>query len=103
MKYNSGLFDSDIESIVSVLKKYPTVESAFIFGSRAKGNFKNGSDIDIALKGAQIDFDTLKKISYWLNEETTMPYKFDILIYQNIKEPALKEHIDRVGIELYSS
>jgi len=98
-----GLFDTDVESIVSVLRKYPQVESAYIFGSRAKGSFKNGSDVDVALKGDALDLDTLAKISYWLNEETSMPYKFDLLIYQSINDPALKEHIDRVGIEFYKT
>ena len=98
-----GLFDTDVESIVSILKKYPKVESAYIFGSRAKGSFKKGSDVDIVLKGDALDLDTLAKISYWLNEETVLPYKFDLLIYQSIKEPALKEHIDRVGIEFYKT
>ena len=102
MKNRFGLLDSDMAAVIAVLSEQPKVESAFIFGSRAKGNFKNGSDVDIALKGDSLDFDTIGKISYWLNEETTMPYKFDVLNYHSIKEPTLTEHIDRVGIEFYS-
>ena len=79
----------------------PKVQFAYIFGSRAKGNFKNGSGVDIALKGTELDYDTLIKISFWLNEQTAMPYKFDVLDYDSIQKPALKEHIDRVGIEFY--
>ena len=97
-----GLLATDIETIIAILEKYPKVEFAYIFGSRAKGNFKNGSDVDIALKGVALDFDTISQISYILNEETQMPYKFDILNYHSINEPALVEHIDRVGIELHS-
>ena len=62
-----------------------------------------GSDVDIVLKGTELDFDILNQLSYLLNEETAMPYKFDLLNYDSINEPALKEHIDRVGIEIYSS
>lgn len=102
MKNKFGLLDSDIQTIVQILSKYPQVEQAYLFGSRAKGNFKNGSDVDIALKGAELDFDTLTQISYWLNEETSMPYIFDVLIYHSINELSLKDHIDRVGIEIYS-
>lgn len=102
MKNKFGLFDADMDTIISVLSQQPKVEKAYLFGSRAKGNFKNGSDIDLALKGADLDFNTLSQISYQLNEETTMPYKFDVLNYHTIKEPDLKDHIDRVGIELYS-
>lgn len=101
MKNNFGLLATDIETIISILNRQPKVENACIFGSRAKGNFKKGSDVDIVLKGTGLDFDTLSQISYWLNEETDMPYKFDILNYHSITEPALKEHIDRVGIEFY--
>ena len=78
------------------------MKSALIFGSRAKGNFNNGSDVDIALKGTELDLHTISHISYWLNEETTMPYNFDLLNYDSIQEQALKEHIDGLGIEIYS-
>jgi predicted nucleotidyltransferase len=101
MKNKFGLLDTDLETVNYILGQQPKVELAYIFGSRAKGNFKNGSDVDIALKGTKLDFDTLNKISFWLNEETSMPYKFDVLDYDSIQEPALKDHIDRIGIEFY--
>ena len=102
LKNRFGLLDSDIETIIQTLKMHPKVEIAYIFGSRVKGNFKNGSDVDIALKGTGLDFDIQSQISYWLNEETNMPYKFDVLIYEYIREPKLQEHIDRVGVEIYN-
>lgn len=101
MRNKFGLLDTDMEAIVSVLSRQPKVNEAIIFGSRAKGNFKNGSDVDIALKGKDLDFDTISRISYLLNEETNMPYKFDVLNYHSTDEPALIDHIDRVGIEFY--
>ncbi|REG87060.1 nucleotidyltransferase domain-containing protein [Algoriphagus antarcticus] len=102
MKNKFGLLDADVEAISGVLSNHPKVEKAYIFGSRAKGNFKNGSDVDIALKGDKMDFDTVSQISYLLNEETNMPYKFDVLNYNAVKESDLLVHIDRVGIEVYS-
>lgn len=101
MKNKFGLLDTDVESIIKALSDQPKVETAYIFGSRAKGNFKNGSDVDIALKGEKLDFGTVSQISYLLNEETNMPYKFDVLNYHTIKEPELINHIDRVGIEVF--
>ena len=101
MRNKFGLLDKDLETILSVLNQHSKVEKAIIFGSRAKGNFKNGSDVDIALQGEDLDFDTVSQISYSLNEETNMPYKFDILNYHSIKEPALIEHINRIGIEIF--
>ncbi len=97
-----GLRDSDLKSIVAFLKKFDNIHQAILFGSRAKGNYTHGSDVDIAIVG---DFDSrdVTKLSYLLNHETMMPYKFDIIDYNSIQNPELKEHIDRVGIGIYSS
>jgi predicted nucleotidyltransferase len=101
MLFRYGLTEQDISIIIDTLSHERKVDKAIIFGSRAKGTYKPGSDVDIALKG-DLTFEDISRISYLLNEETNMPYKFDILNYQTIKEPALTEHIDRIGIELYS-
>jgi predicted nucleotidyltransferase len=103
MKNKFGLLDTDLDAIVSLLSNHTEVERVYIFGSRAKGNFKNGSDVDLALKGDKLDFDTLSKISYFLNEETNMPYKFDVLNYHAVKEPDLLIHIDRISIEILNN
>lgn len=97
-----GLLERDMDSIIAVLIKQPTVEKSFIFGSRAKGNFKKGNDVDLALKGRYLNFDVISQISYQLNEETKMPYNFDVLNYHTLEEPDLINHIDRIGIEIYS-
>lgn len=67
MKNKFGLSDADLETIVSILEGYADVESATIFGSRTKGNFKTRSDVDIALKGENLDFETVSQVSYLLN------------------------------------
>jgi predicted nucleotidyltransferase len=101
MKNRLGLFEADLQNVVSVLTQFPEVEYASIFGSRAKGNYKNGSDVDIALKGKQLSFMILERINSILNEETSMPYRFDVLNYETITNNELKEHIDRVGLVIY--
>lgn len=98
-----GLSDDELVEIRRILKERPEVEQAVIFGSRARGNYKRGSDVDICLMGTKVNRDTLFYISEQLNEETTMPYQFDILAYNSIKNDELKEHIDRVGIALSAS
>lgn len=103
MKLDTGLQQSDFETILSVLKNFPVVTEAYIFGSRAKGSFRKGSDVDIALKGNNIDFKIVSEISHLLNEETILPYKFDILNYHTINNADLIEHIDRVGVCIYKS
>ena len=98
-----GLSEHDMDVLKSVLSSYSQVDEAIIFGSRSKGNFRNGSDVDIALKGLELNLDIVSKISYTLNEETTMPYKFDILNYNSISNNELIDHINRVGISIYHS
>ena len=93
-----GLEIQVIENIISVLEQHPKVDKAFVFGSRAKGNYRHDSDIDIAIKGNEITTDDIIAISVAI-ETKGITHKFDLIDYHSIKEPALKEHIDRVGIE----
>ena len=94
-----GLKDGDLETIIAVLKKYPGIEQAIIFGSRAKGNCKHGSGVDLVLKGNVEDI--APEISYSLNEDSLLPYKFDVLDYNSISNQNLIDHINRVGIVFY--
>lgn len=97
-----GLDDSVIEKLTEVFEANPKVDKAYIFGSRAKGNFRADSDIDIAIKGYGLTLDDILKMSVAF-EDKGINYKIDLLYYNEINEPALIEHIDRVGVEFYSS
>ena len=101
MTESLGLQQDDLKIIVSVLIQYPEVNEAILFGSRAKGIFRSGSDVDIALKGEYLHADIVTRISYELNEETILPYKIDVLNYHTLSTKELVEHIDRVGISFY--
>ena len=94
-----GIKGKELNMILSVLQKYKTIERALVFGSRAKGNAKSTSDIDIAVFG-DIDFLSVEKLILDM-EELPMVQKFDILAYNDIKNNALKQHIDRVGVTIY--
>lgn len=95
---NFGLSDEHLKMIIAVLAKTP-ITKAVIFGSRAKGNYKPNSDIDIAVFVGD-DGNIINIISTELDELPT-PYKFDIIAYESIQNQDLKEHIDRVGKEIY--
>jgi len=97
-----GLKDIDLEMLVIVFRENPKIEKAVLFGSRAKGTYENGSDVDIALIGDNLKLDDVIKLSLSI-DKLDLPYKFDLIIYQRIKELKLKEHIDRVGKEIYIS
>ncbi len=94
-----GFKTGDFELITNVIAQFDTVQKAALFGSRAKGNYKQGSDVDIAiwLEGEDIT----PHINGLLNDETILPYTFDVLNYQTIINKDLTEHIDRVGIVFY--
>lgn len=96
-----GLKDSDIEYIRNAMQRFKEIEKAVIFGSRAKGNYKTASDVDIAIYGEKINFDILSKLHAILEEESPMPYFFDIIDYSHLNHKELKEHIDRVGKIIY--
>jgi predicted nucleotidyltransferase len=98
---NFGLSDLTLEKIKNVLVQFPEVEQASIFGSRAKGNNKNGSDIDIAIYGDEVTESIALDINVILNEEKPFPYYFDIVCYPSLKNVELKYHIDRVGKIFY--
>lgn len=96
-----GLDKEEVKEIKEVIEKYAEVETAYIFGSRAKGNYKRGSDIDIAVKGKNITIDTIASLLNKLEEETTLPYFFDVIHYDTCSTKELVEHIDRVGVCIY--
>ncbi|MGA8164408.1 MAG: nucleotidyltransferase domain-containing protein [Waddliaceae bacterium] len=95
-----GLTDSDLKEIIEVLNQFPQVDSAILFGSRAMERDKKGSDIDLALKGNSLESITFQ-IAGKLNEESSLPYTFDILNYDSIANVDLQNHIDRVGKTIY--
>lgn len=98
-----GLLDRDIKSILEVMEKYNEVKEAIIFGSRAMGNYKKGSDVDIAIKGIEIDRNIIRKISEELNEEYPIPYFFDIIHYESLSNEKLIHHIDNEGKFIYKT
>jgi len=97
-----GLSQADMTTIVSVIGGFRQVKKAIIFGSRAMGNFKKGSDVDIALTGENID-QLAPKIKGLLDDETLMPYIFDVVDYASITNTKLTTHIDTYGKVIYSN
>lgn len=96
-----GLLDRDIIIIREVMNAFPQISEAVIFGSRAMGNYKIGSDVDIAVIGNEITRDIIIRLSGILNEEKGTPYFFDILDYNKINNDELKKHIDENGKVIY--
>ncbi len=96
-----GLNEKDISIIINELKMFPEIETALLFGSRAKGIYQKGSDIDIALTGTAVTCQTCTELHFQLNEESPLPWYFDVVQLESVVNEDLKSHILRVGIEIY--
>jgi predicted nucleotidyltransferase len=95
-----GLSADTISKIQTVFKNFPEIEKAIIYGSRAKGNFRIGSDIDLTLLGEQLDLSILHKIENDL-DDLLLPYKIDLSILIQIQNPELLNQINIYGIVFY--
>jgi predicted nucleotidyltransferase len=97
---NFGLDETTIAKINSVFENYLEIEEVIVYGSRAKGNFREGSDIDITLKGENLSDEIRSKV--WLDiDDLNIPYLFDISIFNQLKSESLIDHIERIGKLFY--
>jgi type I restriction enzyme S subunit len=95
-----GLEQEDIQKINAVFKNHTSIEKAILYGSRAKGNYKPYSDIDLTLVGKDLTLSEQFSIETEL-DDLLLPYKIDLSIYHKIENQDLIDHIDRVGIVFY--
>ncbi len=96
-----GIYTNSYNLIIQTLEKFENISQAIIFGSRAIGNYKKGSDIDISVFGSNITHDEIAHISEILNEELPIPYFIDVVHFETINNSDLKEHILSEGKYLY--
>lgn len=94
-----GIYPKSYKDILAIIEDCSSIDEVILYGSRAKGNFREGSDIDITLKG-NVNKDDLNKLWHKL-DDSFIPYKFDISIYKDLKSESLIEHIQRVGKTFY--
>lgn len=97
---NHGLSDKTIGAISGVLAAHPEVERAVLYGSRAKGNYRTGSDIDLTLVGDELTQRVLSQL-IWELDDLLLPYKIDLSLLSQLRHPPLLEHIQRVGVPIY--
>lgn len=97
---DTGLPAQTVEAIQQLFMRFPAIEEALLYGSRAKGNYRPGSDIDLTLKGEHLSYQDLLDIELAL-DDLLLPYKIDLSLYRHLDNAALIEHIDRVGQPFY--
>jgi len=100
MNRNHGLTEGIVAQITGVLAGFPEVERAVLFGSRAKGTHRRGSDIDLALVGDHLDWQTAGRVDNAL-DDLLLPHRFSVIVFGNSTDPEVAAHIRRVGIPLF--
>lgn len=95
-----GLSDRVIADLQSVFRKYANISEVIVFGSRAKGTYRDGSDIDLALVGDGITLNQRCAILADI-EDMGILYGVDLVDYNKKKSTPLGEHIKRVGVPLF--
>lgn len=95
-----GLSSDQNNVVKAIFANYPEIEEAILYGSRAKGTHRNSSDVDLTLLGGNISHATLLGVLGAL-DDSSLPFIFDVSIYNKIDNRDLKDHIDRVGLSVY--
>ena len=95
-----GLSERALQSLRSAFSTNPHVERAIVYGSRAMGNFRQGSDIDLTLEGGALTGTDLLRIETVL-DDLMLPWNIDLSLRSRIDNPKLLEHIARVGKPLW--
>lgn len=95
-----GLPAHAIEQLCAVFSQYPQIETAVLYGSRAKGNYRQGSDIDLTLKGESLTLSQLFSIEGDI-DDLLLPWMVDLSLFHHIDNPQLVDHIERVGQPFY--
>jgi len=99
---SSGLSEETIRKITAIFAKHGNLTKAILYGSRAKGSYRNGSDIDLVLFGDALSYSELAEIEEQL-DDLLLPYTFDISLFSQIDNLELIDHIDRVGVVFYEA
>lgn len=94
-----GLKDKELDQILNLLKQIKKIQKVTVYGSRAKGNFRPGSDIDLVITASNMDISELLKIENDL-DDLMLPYKIDLSLFHHIEDKEILEHIKKVGIDL---
>ncbi|MBI9033619.1 MAG: nucleotidyltransferase domain-containing protein [Bacteroidales bacterium] len=97
---NFGLKEIILIEFQRIFSSFPMIDQVIIYGSRVKGTYKPGSDIDLTIKGKYIDYAMIAKVELAL-DDLNLPYMIDITIYDKIKNQELIDHIDRIGVIIY--
>ena len=101
MREQFGLSVEVLDKIRSIFRSHPLVEKVILYGSRAKGNYKPGSDVDLTLIAPKMELSELLQIENEI-DDLLLPYKFDLSFFHKIDSETLSDHINRIGLDFYN-
>lgn len=95
-----GLNETTQQKLIEVFSSNPAIQKVLLYGSRAMGNYKPGSDIDLTVIAPSLKLNDLFRLQTIL-DDPFLPYKIDLSLYHLIDNDSLLEHIQRVGLSFY--
>jgi predicted nucleotidyltransferase len=95
----AGLPDDATARILERVRERPAIHRVVLYGSRALGRQRSGSDIDLCLEAPEMGLDELLVLGAQL-DDLLLPWRIDLQLRHLIRHPGLLEHIDRVGITI---
>lgn len=95
-----GLEEDTINKINGVFRQHENIEEVIIYGSRAKGNYKTGSDIDLTIKSKTVTLTELLQVENQM-DDILLAYKIDLSLFHQISNNDLIDHISRIGSVFY--
>lgn len=98
---DTGLSDQVMAQLQAVFARCSAVQAVILYGSRAKGNYRNSSDIDLCLQAPALTYAELLGLETEL-DELLLPYTIDLCCWHQLENEALKAHIQRVGLTIYT-
>ena len=97
-----GLPPYVMAKICKIFREYRAIKKVVLYGSRAMGNYRVGSDIDLCIEANDLELTQLLSIENQI-DELLLPWKVDLVLKHKIDHPDLLEHIKSVGIEIYQT
>ena len=97
---NHGLKDETLERVRRILATFPAIDRAVLYGSRAMGTYKSGSDIDLTLFGKDVDRELCAEVAMMF-QASLVPFKVDVSAFELLTHEGLKDHIRRRGVVLF--
>ncbi|MFW6363815.1 MAG: nucleotidyltransferase domain-containing protein [Spirochaeta sp.] len=95
-----GISPEHSTSLRKVFRQFPEIRTVVLYGSRAKGSYRRGSDIDLCIKDSNISLARLLQLEGCI-DDLLLPWKIDLADYNSIENTSLRQHIDRIGIVIY--